>query len=149
MTTKSFDNTEKKNARAHTSAEENKGITREQIASGEVNFDTAEGEAFVGLNILDLAPDQSDGPFVMEGVIDKTFGIGKAAKTIGVIQAVKGTTPVQMPIAGSFMQKAKEANLQKGDIFFVKRGKDFKSKDWGTDNCKSYLLKVTFRAARK
>lgn len=114
-----------------------------------VDFDNLQGEAFVGLNVLALEPDEADGPFVVTAIIPKNFGTEKALKMIGVYETTKGQTPVSMPISASFMSKALEANLAPGDAFYVKRGRNFKSKEFGTDNCKSYMIKVTSRAAKK
>lgn len=114
--------------------------------SGGVDFDAAEGEAYVGLNLLDLAEGQADGPFKLANIIPTEFGVGKSKKLINVYHTMKGTTPVQMPISASFITKAEEAKIQKGDTFLVKRGNNFKSKEFGTENCKSYLIKVTSRA---
>ncbi len=114
--------------------------------AGGIDFDAADGEAFVGLNILDLHEGAADGPFKLVNILPTEFGVGKGKKLINVYHTMKGTTPVQMPISASFITKAEEAKLQKGDTFLVKRGNNFKSREFGTENCKSYLIKVTARA---
>jgi hypothetical protein len=114
--------------------------------SDPIDFDNLGGESFVGLNLLDLDVGEADGPFVLAKIDPTVFGSGKAAKTIDVYCANKGSTEIRMPISASFMVKVQEANLKIGDTFYVKRGKNFSSKAFGTDNCKSYLLKVTKRA---
>lgn len=112
---------------------------------GSINFDAADGEAYVGLNVLALEVGQADGPFTVVNIIPTDFGAGKAKKSINVLHCMKGSTPVQMPIAASFITKAEEAKLAKGDKFIVQRGPNFKSKQYGTENCQSYLVKVLSR----
>lgn len=113
-----------------------------------IGFDNLGGEAFVGLNVLALEIDEADGPFTMDKIEDKDFGTKSTPKVIGVYHCKKGNTPIQMPISGSFIKKANEAALAPGDVFYVKRGRNFKSKEYGTDNCKSFMIKVTNRAAK-
>lgn len=114
-----------------------------------VDFDGAKGEAFVGLNLLQLNVNQADGPFRIVEIVTKDFGTAKKPNPLPVYHTMKGTTPVQMPISASFLTKASEANLAVGDVILVKRGENFKSAEFGTENCKSYLLKVTARAPRE
>jgi len=118
------------------------------VTSQAVDFDNAEGESFVGLNLLDLDEGESDGHFVVIGIEEKEFKQGKKTDMLPVYHCKKGTTPVDMPVSASFLTKAEEAALSVGDTFLVKRGKDYDSKDFGTKNCKSYLLKVTARAKK-
>ena len=118
------------------------------VTSQAVDFDNAEGESFVGLNLLDLDEGESDGHFVVIGIEEKEFKQGKKTDMLPVYHCKKGTTPVDMPVSASFLTKAEEATLSVGDTFLVKRGKDYDSKDFGTKNCKSYLLKVTARAKK-
>jgi hypothetical protein len=115
--------------------------------SDPIDFDNLKGESFVGLNLLDLTVGQADGPFVVNAITEKEFGVGKNKKLLPQYMCKKGTTPVTMPISASFLTKAKEAKLDVGDTFYIKREKDFTAKDFGTDNCKSYILKVTSRAS--
>lgn len=118
------------------------------VTSQAVDFDSAQGEAFVGLNLLDLEEGEADGPFVVQEIEQKEFKQGKKVDVLPVFHCMKGTTPVDMPVSASFLTKAEEAKLSVGDTFLVKRGKDYDSKDFGTKNCKSYLLKVTARAKK-
>ena len=111
------------------------------------DFDSAGGEAFVGLNLLSLEEGQADGPFVLSSIEPKWFGVGKARKELNQYIAMKGTTPVIMPISASFLMKAEgEAKLQIGDVFGVKRTANYDAKESGQRNCKSYLIKVLSRA---
>ena len=116
------------------------------MVDGAVDFDNIQGESFVGKNILSLAIGQADGPFKVVRIEPTEFKKGKDIKTINVVICEKGTTEVRMPIAGSFMSKATEADLKVGDVIYVKRGENFVAKDFGTQDCKSYLIKRTFRA---
>jgi len=115
-------------------------------ADGKIDFDNAPGEAFVGLNILNLEVGEADGPFVLQKIEEKEFGTGKNKKMLPQYQSVKGNTPVIMPISASFLTKADEAKLKDGDTFLVKRDRNFTSREYGTENCKSYLVKVVARA---
>ncbi len=112
-----------------------------------VDFDKAEGESFVGLNLLALAVGQTEGPFVVEKIEQKEFGEGNRKKMLPQVTANKGNTPYIMPIAASFQQRLKEAALKKGDTFLIKRVGDYTSQE-GTPGCHSYLLKVTERAGK-
>lgn len=106
-----------------------------------VDFDNAPGEPIVGLNILQLEVNQADGPFTVEAITPKDFGEGARKKTLNQVIAKKGNTPYTMPIAASFMARAKDANLQPGDVFYIKRTADYISAE-GTEGCQSFILKV-------
>jgi hypothetical protein len=115
-------------------------------ADGKINFDALGGEKFVGLNVLNIEVGETDGPFVLEKIEQKEFGVGKNKKMLPQYSAMKGTTSVIMPISASFIKKAEEAKLSPGDTFYVKRDRNFTSRDFGTENCKSFLIAVTGRA---
>ena len=115
-------------------------------ADGKINFDALGGEKFVGLNVLNIEAGETDGPFVLEKIEQKEFGVGKSKKMLPQYSANKGTTSVIMPISASFLKKAEEAKLAPGDTFYVKRDRNFTSRDFGTENCKSFLIAVTARA---
>lgn len=110
-----------------------------------VDFFGAEGEAFVGLNILQLKVGEADGPFVVDKIELKKFGEGKRANEIPQVTAMKGNIPYTMPIAASFVARIEDAKLAKGDTFLIMRTEDYTSKD-GTEGCESYIIKVTARA---
>lgn len=110
-----------------------------------IDFDNAEGEAFVGLNLLKLNVGQADGPFVVEQIAMKEFGEGKRKKEIPQMVAKKGSTPYTMPIAASFIARMEDAKLAKGDTFLLKRTEDYVSSE-GTEGCQSYIIKVIDRA---
>lgn len=116
--------------------------------TGKIDFDSLSGEAFVGLNLLDLAIGEADGPFILKEIRQEEIGKGKNKKMHDVYHAVKGSTPVQMPLAASFITKAVEADLSVGDTFYVKRANDYVAKEYAGQNCKAYLLKVTARATK-
>ncbi len=118
--------------------------TEENINSG-IDFDSAPGEAFVGLNIIRLSVGQADGPFVVQSIMMKPFGEGARKKDIPQVIATKGNVPYTMPIAAAFIKRLEEAALKKGDTFIIKRDNDYTSRD-GTPDCEAYLLKVTARA---
>jgi hypothetical protein len=119
-------------------------------------FDSTKGETFSGLNILKLDKGEAAGPFVhlrvKEGQIlgkpriDKKTGKDER-KPVDVYVATHDGREVRMPIAAAFTMKAKEANLQPGDVYLVRRSEDYTS-DFGTV-CKGYELKVTARAPKK
>jgi len=113
-----------------------------------VDFDGAQGEAFVGLNLLKLNVGQADGPFVVQSIELKKFGKGNRVNEIPQMVALKGSTPYTMPIAASFIQRMEDANLAKGDTFLLKRTDDYTSQD-GTEGCQSYIVKVTDRAEKQ
>ena len=116
-------------------------------ASG-VDFDNAQGEAFVGLNLLKLNVGQADGPFVVKTIELKKFGKGNRVNEIPQMVAMKGSTPYTMPIAASFIARMEDASLAKGDTFLLKRTEDYTSQD-GTEGCQSYIIKVLDRAEKK
>lgn len=113
-----------------------------------IDFDKAEGESFVGLNLLKLNVGQADGPFVVESITMKEFGKGSRKNELPQMVARKGTTPYTMPIAASFIARTEDAKLAKGDTFLLKRTEDYTSQD-GTEGCQSYIIKVIDRAEKK
>jgi hypothetical protein len=113
-----------------------------------VDFDNAQGEAFVGLNLLKLNVGQADGPFVVDSITLKEFGKGSRKNEIPQMVAKKGSTPYTMPIAASFIARMEDAKLAKGDTFLLKRTEDYTSQD-GTEGCQSYIIKVLDRAEKK
>lgn len=110
-----------------------------------VDFDNAQGESFVGLNLLKIGVGQSDGPFKVTSINKKKFGEGSRAKELDQIMATKGNTPYTLPIAASFLARVKDAKLKVGDSILIKRTEDYTSEE-GTEGCHSYLIKVTDRA---
>ena len=119
------------------------------IESGsKVDFDNLQGETFAGLNLLNLEVGEADGPFKLVSIKDKDFGTGKAKKTLPQYSTMKGTTPVIMPISASFLTKAVEAKLVPGNVFYVKRDKNFTSKEFGTENCKLCLRSLLLSAIK-
>lgn len=117
-----------------------------RTADGKIDFHALQGEKFVGLNVLNIEVGETDGPFVLDKIEMKPFGTGKAKKDLPQYSAFKGSTSVIMPISASFLKKAEEAKLAPGDTFYVNRDRNFTSRDYGTENCKSYLIAVTARA---
>lgn len=112
-----------------------------------IDFDAAQGEAFVGLNLLKLEVGQSDGPFLVIELKLKKFGEGSRAKELPQMIGMKGSTPYTMPISASFIARCEDAKLAKGDTFILKRTEDYVSNE-GTEGCQSYILKVLSRKAK-
>lgn len=110
-----------------------------------VDFDNSKGESFVGLNLLKLQVNQADGPFVVESITMKKFGTGTRQKELPQVVGIKGSTPYTMPISASFIARMEDAGLKKGDSFLIKRTDDYTSSE-GTENCQSYIIKVTGRS---
>lgn len=110
-----------------------------------VDFDNAQGESFVGLNLLKLRVGEADGPFVVASLALKKFGEGARAKELPQVVGMKGSTPYTMPISASFIARLEDAKLAKGDTFLIKRTEDYTSQE-GTEGCQSYIIKVLNRA---
>lgn len=110
------------------------------------------GETFAGLNILKLEVGQVGGPFVLAKINrDSEIGKGKGKKKkpVDVYVAVHNGLEIRMPIAASFVGKAKDCKLTEGDKFLVRRDPDYTSKEYGTKECKSYSINITERAKSK
>lgn len=127
---------------------ENMNPENNQNQNSGVDFDNAQGESFVGLNLLKLNVGQADGPFVVESITMKEFGKGSRKNDLPQMVARKGTTPYTMPIAASFIARMEDAKLAKGDTFLLKRTEDYTSQD-GTEGCQSFIIKVIDRAEKK
>ena len=116
------------------------------------DFSKLTGEKFAGLRILTLEINEAAGPFRLTNILrDQELGDQtgkKKMKPVDVYVAIDANDlEVRMPVAASFVGKAKDSNLAIGDTFCVLRAEDYVSKDFGTKG-KSYLLTVTARAAK-
>lgn len=122
-------------------------------------FNNLGGETFAGLNILKLLPGQAAGPFTLTKILpnqklgDDDGGKKGKKKPVDVYVAVDDDkTEVRMPVAASFVGKAKDAKLAVGDTFAVMRGENYKTKFDGKNSeprGASYLLKILSRASKK
>jgi len=129
------------------------GITSEQVKTGTViidsaAFDSMEGETFTGLNILKLTPGQAAGPItIKEILLNQKLGKDSAAKKRKPVDVYVGEfnrAQIRLPVAASFVGKAKDAKLKVGDVIAIKRGDDYTSQ-FKTRGA-SYELKVLTRA---
>lgn len=140
-----------------------KAITKAQMRTGGIfmdadSFNKMGGETFAGLNVLKLLPGQAAGPFTLKTILlnqklgDDVKG-EKKKKPVDVYVAVDAeNTEVRMPVAASFVGKAKDANLAVGDVFAVLRGENYKTKFDGKNGeprGASYALKIISRAKKK
>lgn len=138
-------------------------ITKEQMKTGGVfmnvdQFNQLGGETFAGLNVLKLLPGQAAGPFTLKEILpnqrlgDEEKGKNKK-KPVDVYVATDAEgTEVRMPVAASFVGKAKDAKLSVGDKFAVMRGENYKTKFDGKNSPPrgaSYALKIIERAKAK
>lgn len=117
------------------------------------DFSKLTGEKFAGLRILHLEINEAAGPFRLTNILrDQELGEQtgkKKMKPVDVYVAMDSADmEIRMPVAASFVGKAKDSNLAIGDEFCVLRAEDYISKDFGTKG-KSYLLTVTKRSAAK
>ncbi len=106
------------------------------------------GEVLAGLDILKLNVGEVGGPFVLKKILPQQSlggGKGKKIKPVDVYVADFNGREIRMPIAASFVGKAKDAKLAVGDTFLVRRDADYTSKEYGNRECKSYSLNITTR----
>ncbi len=114
------------------------------------DFAKLSGEKFAGLRILTLEVNEAAGPFRLTNILpDQHLGDEKGKKKMKPVDVYvamdSSDMEIRMPVAASFVGKAKDSNLAIGDEFCVMRAEDYTSKDYGTKG-KSYLLTVTKRA---
>lgn len=114
-------------------------------------FDNMEGETFAGLNILKLEPGQAAGPIkITEILLNQKLGKDSAAKKRKPVDVYCGESngvKMRLPVAASFVMKAKEAKIGPGDVIAIKREQDYTSQ-FKTRGA-SYHLKVISRASSK
>lgn len=113
-------------------------------------FAALQGEKFLGLNILKLEPNTGAGPFVLSKILPKQdLGGGKKKmEPVDVYVAIDANNvEIRMPIAASFIGKAKDSKLSLGDKFAVFRTSDYKSKAFKTEG-KGYNLTIITRAKK-
>lgn len=131
-------------------------ITKEQIRTGGVfmdmsSFNQQKGETYAGLNILKLNPNEAAGPITIKDILlNQKLGKDGAAKKRKPVDVYVGEhegITLRLPVAASFIAKAKEAKLSIGDVIAVARGEDYKSQ-FNTRGA-TYLLKVLSRANAK
>lgn len=101
-------------------------------------------ETYGGLNILNISPGKSAGPFVLAEILKDQTISKKIKKPVDIYVGTHDGIRFRMPAAASFVEKAKEAGLNFGDEFHVARDEDYKSK-YGTAG-KAYLIAITKRA---
>lgn len=132
------------------------GISADEVKSGTVfidasAFDSMAGETFAGLNILKLNPNQAAGPITIKDILlNQRLGKDSAAKKRKPVDVYVGEhngVQIRLPVAASFVQKAKDAKLTVGDVIAIKRGADYTSQ-FKTRGA-SYELKVISRASKK
>ncbi len=115
------------------------------------DFAAMGGEAYQGLNILKLQPGEGAGPFKLVKILpEQKLGKGSAAskrKPVDVYVAADGSgVEIRMPVAASFVGKAKDASLAVGDTFAVLRTEDYESQ-FKTKGA-GYALRVISRAGK-
>ena len=134
-------------------AKKSEGISKEQVKSGSVFMDASafrdmKGETFAGLNILKLEPGKAAGPITIKDILlNQKLGKDSAAKKRKPVDVYVGDfegTQIRLPVAASFVAKAKEAKLKVGDVIAILRGEDYTSQ-FKTRGA-SYELKVLSRA---
>lgn len=140
-------------------AKEKEKITKADL-SGFVTdaaaFDNLQGETFAGLNVLKLAVGQTAGPLVVTRVLRDVPVSRKSKKEKGekvrnvdkYFATAPNKTEYAMPISASFVLRAREAKLDVGDTFFLRRGKDYKNPAFANKGA-SYELKITARAEKR
>ena len=123
-------------------------LSREQFAA-------LQGEKAHGINIIKLEVGSGAGPFILVEILKdqdlspSTGGKKKKMEPVDVYVATDSDgLQVRMPVAASFVAKAKEHDLAAGDEFSIFRDADYKSKAWGTRG-QSYLLTITKRKGKK
>lgn len=108
------------------------------------------GEVFAGLNILKLEIGQVGGPFTLTKILrNQELGVStgkKKKKPVDVYVADHNKMEIRMPVAASFVGKARDCKLAVGDTFLVRRDPDYTSKEYGSKECKSYSINITKRA---
>jgi hypothetical protein len=128
-------------------------VTKEALKKGSVmidasSFDELEGETFAGLNILKLTPGQAAGPITITQILlNQKLGKDAASKKRKPVDVYCGQfngIQMRLPVAASFVAKAKEANVSVGDVIALKREADYQSQFKTTGA--SYVLKVISRA---
>lgn len=106
-------------------------------------FDDVDGEVYAGLNILKLKEGEAAGPLVLKEIkLRQQLGTDKSRKPVDVYIAAFNKTEMRMPVAASFVQKAKDAKLSIGEVFYLKRSEDYVAKKFGKAKCAAYELKV-------
>ncbi len=139
---------------------EEKKTTKNEIRTGGVFvaadvFNNLKGERFAGLNILKLNPGEAAGPLTLKEILlkqDLTPAGSKRKKKMDPVDVYIATGPdkkieIRMPIAASFIQKAKDAKLSVGDVFYTRRGDDYVSQF--KTRGQSYEITVTQRKGEK
>ena len=114
-------------------------------------FTALTGEKFAGLRILKLEPNQGAGPFTLKEILanqDLNQDKKKKMSPVDVYVATDAAGEIRMPVAASFVGKARDAKLAPGDSFAVFRTEDYKSKTFKTE-AKGYNITVIARAKKK
>lgn len=131
-------------------------IGKEDMKRGSVmiaasSFDEIQGETFAGLNILVLKEGEAAGPIKIVKILkDQKLGKDTAKrkkKPVDVYCGEHNGVELRLPIAASFIMKAKEAGVAIGDVIAIKRVGDYMSQ-FNTRGA-SYVLKVISRGSKK
>lgn len=135
-----------------------KATTKAELKGGSVYidadaFDQMGGETFAGLNIIKLKPGEAAGPIEIKEILkDQKLGKDNAAKKrkpVDVYVGMFNGAQIRLPVAASFVMKAKEAKIGPGDVIAIKREANYATKHDGRSGeprGQSYLLKVISRS---
>lgn len=108
-------------------------------------FDSLEGVEFGGKSeILNIAVGEVSGPVTYVGSQKMTTDLGEVNAHTGSINGES----IRLPISATFLRAVEQAQLSRGDVFFLKREEDGqKKKGVGKgQTMQMYKIKVTERA---
>ena len=112
------------------------------------DFDSAAGENHSGIKILKLLPGEAAGPFTHKAILaaqDLNVGGKKKMKPVDVyVATAPDGSEIRMPVAAGFVSKMKDAAIEVGETYIVRRAEDYVSKTYGTKGA-AYEIKITSR----